>query len=132
MLIVAVVCQQWPERSTQKLKRMLFLTDNCIKQRVAGGDEDHGGDNNDDENCVDFAADGGIVASEMAKVTNRASKNPLKLCNHAAKTFIEWLTKEMDHLLKLDKFCNLPENAVNCSCWKLLVGLELMSLFQKI
>lgn len=85
----------------------------------------------DDNNCVEFAANGGMIASETACMANHVSENLVKLCVDTVESIMEWCTDINLHwncLSKLEEFCDLPKDFANCLSWKLSVSFESMSL----
>lgn len=107
-------------------------SDDTFKENVHG--EVAGSDNeNDDNNCIEFVADGSIVVSKMALIVNHVSENLLKLYTNVVKTVVEWCIDTglyHDHLSKLEEFYDLPEDAMDYSSQKLSIGLELIVLIQ--
>lgn len=73
----------------------------------APGDVADSGDENDDNNCIEFAADGRIVVSKMACMANHMFANLSKLCTNSVKSVVEWCTNtglHHDYLSKLEEF----------------------------
>lgn len=64
------------------------------------------GNDNDDDNCVTFAANGSIVVSQTACIANCMSENLLKLRTDMVKMVVEWCMDarvHCDYLAKLNE-----------------------------